>query len=1053
MKFKHARIAGGLLAATAAGLGGFALGSWWLDQWIIVAFGPDYVPMAPITAVLFVLLGGLLAWRCFQVRPTVKVNQISLAGAAAAAAICLLEITRSWHGWPLPWQGWMVRDVTHVGAIPLAYMSGLTAGSFLLVAAVLALKTVGWEKKIPPLAVGLAGLGLLLGLVVVLGYATGSPLGYGERTVPMALITGLGIVLLNAALLFSARVWTWLQDRAQTGIPDGETDQDRGLALRLGLITFGVMILLGLAGFVYIRGEVTNAREDAYSTMEAVARLKAEQIQQWREERDAEAQFLMRTKAVADDISRMLASPEDDAAMAQVADWLSAIKAGERYEAVLVYDLNGQVQFALPASAATNTSVTPESIRSALAAGRITQVPMHLTGDGKTLRFNLLVPIPAHDGSGRNVAVISLRLNPEHYLLPLLRRWPVPNDTGEILLLRREADEVVFLNAPRYAPGIGPLAQRVPINDRVFPASRVILGETGVIQGRDYRDTPVLATGQAIAGTPWHLMAKMNMTEVLGPIRREAWRSGLLLALLLLAVLGGVVSYWRERHAGALRRTLISERQRNEFAQRLTLLMQQANDIILLLDENWRIVEANQRAIEAYGYTIEELRSLPPGGLRPADELERHPDHMEQFLSAEGARFETVQVRKGGMRMPVEVSGRVVELDGRRHVLALYRDLTERKAHEAERERLTRLYATLSQINQAIVHVTDQDSLLREICRVLIEFGQFRMAWIGRADPVTHLINPVASHGDVTGYLERIQVRCDDTPEGNGPTGRAFRENATQVCADMATDPKFVPWREAAALAGFRAAIALPIRLEGAVFAVLTVYADEPGFFGPKEIELLEEAAMDVGFGLANLRRDEQRVQIEAELRASELRFRSIFDHAPVGISLTTEGQLVLVNAEHARITGVSVEDSFIPGIFGRVSHPEDYARQQELADKFHRGEVASFSVQKRYLHADGRVQWAELASHQYVDPNTHRRVIVTIITDIAERKAYEERLQQQLDELRRWQAVTLGREERVMDLKREVNALLVKAGEPPRYASAETAGPAPDDPAGNKPA
>ena len=1051
MKFKHARMVGGLLAAAAAGLGGLALGSWWFDQWIIVAMGPDYVPMAPMTAVLFVLLGGLLAWRCFQVRPSVRVNLISLVSTVAVAAICLLEITQSWHGWPLPWQGWMVREVTHVGAIPLAHMSGLTAGSVLLVAAVLALKTVGWEKKVPPLAVGLAGFGLLLGLVVVLGYATGSPLGYGESTVPMALTTGLGIVLLNAALLFSARLWIWLQDRAQTETSQSEREQARGLALRLGLITVGVMILLGLAGFVLIRREVTNARVDAYSTIEAVARLKSEQIQQWLAERNGEAQFLMRTSAVAEDIQRFLVRPDDESLRAKVLDWLDAIKAGERYEAVLVHDLDGRVQIAVPAAAA-NAPVTPASIHRALVAGRVTHVPMQLAGEGSHLRFTQHVPIPAPAATDRFVAVISLRLNPEHNLFPQLRRWPVPSASGDILLMRRTQDEVEVLNTPRHRLNDGLFLRRT-IRERQFPAVRIALGETGMIQGLDYRGTPVLATGQAIAGTPWFLVAKMDMAEVLGPIRREAWRSGLLLVLLLLAVLGGVVSFWRERHAAALRRSLITERQRNEFAQRLTLLMQQANDIILLLDENWRIVEANQRAIEAYGYTLDELKALPPGGLRPADELERHPEHMVQFNSPQGARFETVQLRKDGTRMPVEVSGRMVEIDGRRHVLALYRDLTERKAFEAEIERFNRLYAALSQVNQAIVHATDRETLQQEICRVLVEFGRFRMVWIGDCDATTQEIRPLARAGDTRGYLNSIRVYADDRPEGLGPTGRAFRLQSTQVCQDMLNDPSMGPWREMARQAGFRSSIALPIVVDGKVCAVLTAYAGEPDFFGAKEITLLEEAATDVGFGFANLARELQRRQFEAELLGSELRFRTIVDHAPVGISLVSEGRLILVNAEHARITGVSVEDSFKPGIFVRVSHPEDYARQLALADKFHRGEVGSYSVEKRYLHPDGRVQWAELASHQYVDPATQRRVIVTIITDIAERKAYEERVQRQLDELRRWHEVTLGREERVMDLKREVNELLAKAGQPPRYSRTESDPPTPDQPNGGKPA
>ncbi len=134
-----------------------------------------------------------------------------------------------------------------------------------------------------------------------------------------------------------------------------------------------------------------------------------------------------------------------------------------------------------------------------------------------------------------------------------------------------------------------------------------------------------------------------------------------------------------------------------------------------------------------------------------------------------------------------------------------------------------------------------------------------------------------------------------------------------------------------------------------------------------------------------------ERKRLAMELERREASFRAIFDHAPVGISFTTDSGIILVNAEHARITGVPVADSKAPGVFGRASHPEDYARQKDAAKKFHSGAVGHYTVEKRYLHPDGRVQWAELTSRFYTDPATGERTIVTIIADIAEHKVAAE--------------------------------------------------------------
>ena len=131
-----------------------------------------------------------------------------------------------------------------------------------------------------------------------------------------------------------------------------------------------------------------------------------------------------------------------------------------------------------------------------------------------------------------------------------------------------------------------------------------------------------------------------------------------------------------------------------------------------------------------------------------------------------------------------------------------------------------------------------------------------------------------------------------------------------------------------------------------------------------------------------------------AALALNEAKFRAVFDHAPVGISLTLDNEgVVLVNAEHARITGVPVAASFEPGVFHRATHPEDEPRQMAAAIPFINGEVDHYTVEKRYLHPDGHVQWAELTSRFFIDPATKEKWTVTINTDLTTRKQAESQM------------------------------------------------------------
>jgi PAS domain S-box-containing protein len=186
------------------------------------------------------------------------------------------------------------------------------------------------------------------------------------------------------------------------------------------------------------------------------------------------------------------------------------------------------------------------------------------------------------------------------------------------------------------------------------------------------------------------------------------------------------------------------------------------------------------------------------------------------------------------------------------------------EAQQSEIRRLNRLYAALSHINQAIVRESTREALFHRICSVLVEHGGFRLAWVGWHNAATHQLEPVASAGDSDNYIQTIQIYGDDRPLGRGPTGRAFRSGQPYVCNDTATDPATAPWREQFSRRGLRASVALPVRHQGEIVGVLSVYADEPGVFHDRELALLTEATQDMAFALDNVAREEQRRDAEA---------------------------------------------------------------------------------------------------------------------------------------------------------------------------------------------
>ncbi len=300
--------------ATAAALitvacGLFSLGAWWAGAWQLITFGQGYVPMAPSTAAVFLVFGAALLGRCiWPLSRAVLIGGRILATSAVALAALVAWLGRM--GARFPWDKWFPGAGTEVGGVQIGSMSWLTAAAFgVTLIAFLSLDTSAESRRAArwsSLASSFAGA--LVGFVVLLGYASGTPILYGGAAVPMAFLTAMTFVTFNIGLLVSGPVdrfiahWR-LQEEARN--PDGAAAFRR----RLAVAAAAVALVIALSGFFFVRQDQTEARRNEHDQLNAVANLKAAQIATWRQERLGEARFLMRTPAVVRDVVALAARP------------------------------------------------------------------------------------------------------------------------------------------------------------------------------------------------------------------------------------------------------------------------------------------------------------------------------------------------------------------------------------------------------------------------------------------------------------------------------------------------------------------------------------------------------------------------------------------------------------------------------------------------------------------------------------------------------------------------------------------------------------------------
>ncbi len=211
---------------------------------------------------------------------------------------------------------------------------------------------------------------------------------------------------------------------------------------------------------------------------------------------------------------------------------------------------------------------------------------------------------------------------------------------------------------------------------------------------------------------------------------------------------------------------------------------------------------------------------------------------------------------------------RVVEQDGDEMITeGIVIDVSEEMRAKVSLERINRALTTLSQGNEALVRATDETELFAAMCRVVVETGGYRMAWVGVVDyDAGKTLRPVAHAGVEDGYLSLARISWGDDVRAQGPGGMAIRTGLPQINDDTAANDAMAPWRDAALARGYRSCIALPLKAETGVFGCLGIYAAEPSAFNADEITLLVDLANNLAYGVSAMRERRRREEVERHL-------------------------------------------------------------------------------------------------------------------------------------------------------------------------------------------
>jgi PAS domain S-box-containing protein len=410
-----------------------------------------------------------------------------------------------------------------------------------------------------------------------------------------------------------------------------------------------------------------------------------------------------------------------------------------------------------------------------------------------------------------------------------------------------------------------------------------------------------------------------------------------------------------------------------ESLTRYAAVTENANDAIICMRPDGVVDLWNRMAQQMFGYSAEEAIGKPLHELiAPAHYRDRIGPGLDRFTGSGagqivGKRVELIARRKDGSEFPVELSVSAMNLDGAWHATGIVRDISERKQAQDALLRLNRTLRALSAGNHALVHGRDEKSLLETMCQATTEAG-YVLAWVGyvKHDERKSIV-PMAISGAGRGYVEQLRVTWEDEPRGRGPTGLSVRTGKTQICADIQADLRMEPWRAEAARYNLHSNIALPLKEYGNVMGSLTIYASEPDAFDADQVQLLEEMAADLAFGIVTLRTRHERDQAVRERQQYAERLRASLEEALQAISATVDPYTA---GHQNRVAALAAT------IARKLGLPEEQVRGIHLAGSVH--DLGKIHVPAEILSKPGA-----LTDIEYMLIKTHAKAGYDILKGI----------------------------------------------------------------------
>lgn len=417
-----------------------------------------------------------------------------------------------------------------------------------------------------------------------------------------------------------------------------------------------------------------------------------------------------------------------------------------------------------------------------------------------------------------------------------------------------------------------------------------------------------------------------------------------------------------------------------ESESELRALFVSMKDVIIVLDKESRIVKIGPTDVDLLYKSPEELLDKKLSDTIP-------PAQAELFQSYFDIVFKSGKTINVEYSLPVK--GRIKWFEASlspladEKVILVARDVTERKIKERKIEQLTKIYRVLSNVNHAIVRFRNSEDLFNEVCRVIVEDGKFKMAWIGLVNETTGELEIKSKYGSKTDYIEHLSFNVNSNDNIVGPVIITLKSGKNSICNNIDLEYKIPnpPWRKLALENGFNSLAAFAIRSLGKPFGVLAIYSGETDTFKYNEIQLFDELASNLNYALEFFEKEELIRKLSSGIQ-----------HSFISIAITDmSGIIEFVNPKFTESCGYSVEE-LVGKDIRKLRPPEMWEKEDDKLWEILR-EKGEWSGEVPIQRKTGEVYWEFAVMSPIKNEKGEITHLLSVKEDITKRKQTEEEL------------------------------------------------------------